>query len=217
MYIIIFTYKCQYIYEIFVLILSSLDIASEICRNNAEKTRRFDLFDNSFGTKYNISSSIEYYSNDNISLGIYKLIVNVFQNCFWSFEISKKMKKLELIKTIIFSIIIIIFAILGFSNHILSTSMLQLFLSREIIIKCINIYRYNKELEIIFEDLKKIFSDKLIKENPGQKIGEIIYIITKYECNISNYKLDLNSKIFKKENNILENKWVEIKKRYQIT
>ena len=83
-------------------------------------------------------------------------------------------------------------------------------------IKYINIYRYNKELEIIFEDLKKLFSDKLLKENPEQKIGEMIYIITKYECNISNYKLDLNSKIFEKENDILEKKWIEIKKRYEI-
>lgn len=200
----------------FLIILSSLDVWSESCRNNAEKTRRCDLFDNSFGTKYNTNYSIEYYSNDDISLGIYKTLVNIFQNCFWSFEISKKMKESELIKTILFSIIIIIFAIIGFSNNVFSIPMLQLFLSKEILIKYINIYIYNKELEIIFEDLKKLFSDKLLKENPEQKIGEMIYIITKYECNISNYKLDLNSKIFEKENDILEKKWIEIKKRYEI-
>lgn len=200
-----------------LIILSSLDVWSEDCRNNAEKARRCDLFDNSFGTKYNTNYSIEYYSNDDISLGIYKTIVNIFQNCFWSLEISKKMKKSALVKTILFFSIIIIFAIFGFSNNIFSIPMLQIFLSKEVLIKYINICRYNKELEIIFEDLKKLFSDKLIKENPEQKIGELVYIVTKYECNISNYKLDLDSKIFEKENDVLENEWIEIKKRYEIT
>ncbi len=198
-----------------LIVLICLGIQSENYRSNAEKKRRSDLFDNSFGTKYNHDKSRGYYSNDEIPKGMYKIATNVFQNCLWSLEISNKMKDKEKIKNIVIGGAIAIFALFGFLNNMISIPVLQLFLSQEFLVKYINLDRYNKELEEIFKELKDLFSRNL-KDNIDIEEARLFNIILRYECNISNWKMDLDSKIYSSEDARLEQEWSKIKDTYDI-
>lgn len=198
-----------------LIVLIYLELQSEHYRNNAEKKRRNDLFDNSFSTKYNHDKSEGYYSNDEIPNGIYKMAINVFQNCFWSLTISTKMKEREKNKNLIIGGIIALFAIFGFIRNTISIPVLQIFLSQEFLIKYIKLDRYNKELENIFNELKEMFSKNLI-DNIENEQAKLLNVIIKYECNILNFKIDLDSDIYSNENDRLEKEWRKIKDYYNI-
>ncbi|WP_305303338.1 hypothetical protein [Romboutsia ilealis] len=198
-----------------LIVLIYLDVQLDYYRSNAEKKRRSDLFDNSFGTKYNHDKSKGYYSNDEIPNGTYKIATNVFQNCFWSLNISTKMKEKEKIKNIAIGGVIVLFAVFGFLNNMISIPVLQLFLSQEFLVKYINLDRYNRELEDIFEELKDLFSRNL-NDNIESEQARVLNIIVRYECNISNWKIDLDSNIFNSEDARLEKEWSKIKNTYNI-
>ncbi|MGL6107712.1 hypothetical protein [Romboutsia sp.] len=198
-----------------LIVLIYLGVQSDYYRSNAEKKRRSDLFDNSFGTKYNHDKSKGYYSNDEIPNGMYKVATNVFQNCFWSLEISTKMKEKEKIKNLVVGIVIALFAVFGFLNNMISIPVLQLFLSQEFLVKYINLDRYNRELEDIFKELKDLFSRNL-NDSIESEQARLLNVIIRYECNILNWKIDLDSKIFNSEDARLEQEWSKMKNTYNI-
>ena len=97
----------------------------------------------------------------------------------------------------------------------ISIPVLQLFLSQEFLVKYINLDRYNRELEDIFEELKDLFSRNL-NDNIESEQARVLNIIVRYECNISNWKIDLDSNIFNSEDARLEKEWSKIKNTYNI-
>lgn len=198
-----------------IAVLLMLELQSDKYRHKAQKSRRNDLLDNAFGTNFNYDRSSGYFTNDEVSEGMYKLGVDIFQNCFWSLEISNKMKVIELIKMCIGAIAILLLAIIGFANNVLSIPVLQIFLSGEFIAKYIKIAEYNSDLEVIFNELKELFDNKN-KELIEKEDVKLLKIILSYECNTSNYKIDLDTNIFRKVNQDLEVKWATIKKIYKI-
>lgn len=190
-------------------------------RSEADKIRRKELIGNSFGKFYNNEPSIEYYNNDEIETGLYKLIFNLSESCFWSLEVSSRMKDKEFIKTLIIGIILVIIAIYGFGNSLIAIPVLQIFLSKDVISRYITIKNYNNELNIIFEDIKSLFIDNPDKNTVmTNKEHKIIDILLRYECNIASSKIKLESKLFssklrkyKLQHLEVEKKWNEIKKQ----
>lgn len=55
----------------------------------AEKAKRKDLFDNAFGTKLAVKNSEGYYTNTGLPPGVYKLGVNNYESCFFTYRILK--------------------------------------------------------------------------------------------------------------------------------
>lgn len=185
-----------------------------------DEIRRNDLIGNSFNKKYNIDKSEKYYNNDEIKDGLYKLLVNIFESCFWSLEVSKKMKGKALKRLLILGFLILIIAIYGLKNTVIALPILQLFLSKDILSRYLTISNYNKELDNVFNDLKNIFMNQTNKNIDEDRA---IAILLKYECNISNSKIMLDSELFDLDNKKmvlkhkeLEEKWSQIKKDYKI-
>ncbi|WP_394900163.1 hypothetical protein, partial [Clostridium butyricum] len=74
--------------SIFSLIfLSILRYTREYYQEKGEAIRRADLIDNSFGTKLSIKSSLDYYSNDDVNNSLYKILINIFENCFFHLQL----------------------------------------------------------------------------------------------------------------------------------
>lgn len=195
-----------------LVILGILKYLVQYNQEKAETIRRKDFIDNSFGTKLHEKSSIEYYDNDEIEEGFYKMSINLFENVFFSSKVSQKMKSKALISSIIPGFIVLGFAIFGFFSSPIALPILQIFLSQLFLSKLVLINDYNKKIEIFFDQLKKIFnSSDLLRSQP-----EIISILIAYESNISNHKLFLDDKIFEKLNPKLTEEWNEIKKKYGI-
>ncbi|WP_027339133.1 hypothetical protein [Halonatronum saccharophilum] len=201
-----------------IVILAILDFIVRHYTEKAEEVRRADFLDNSFGTKFVHNPSKEYYDNDGVEAGLYKMIVNVFENSLFSMEISRRMKEQELVKNIIFIIAVVCLAIYGFSRTAIALPILQLFLSKIFIVNLINICRYHSKVEQIFNEIKALFNEEL--EDNSQNLvkyqANILKIYLAYEANISNLKVSLNSKIYNEMNEELTKKWEGLKVRYNI-
>lgn len=205
--------------SILALILIFLfDIFIEYYREKGELNRRKDFIDNSFGTKLSINSSILYYDNEEICDGLYKALVNVFENSFFSLKITNKMKNQALCKNIIMLVLVVICAFYGFSNSSLALPILQLFLSKYFIEDILTLFKYNSKVEYIFQDIVRLFSNGLSKRTLTTNLTQatVIHILIEYEANIANSKLFLDTKIFNKLNSSLTNEWIKIKEKYSI-
>ena len=101
-----------------VLILSF--IVFEILVNTtffkAEKKRRLDFIDNSFGTKLNGLRSEGYFTNDDISTGVLKLAANCFENSFFTSHITALMKRKEIFKAAVIIFVFITSSAFGNKN-----------------------------------------------------------------------------------------------------
>ncbi|HEY8892391.1 MAG TPA: hypothetical protein VIM70_19325 [Clostridium sp.] len=209
----------NYISIFSIIIISILKYTIDSYQEKAEEKRRTALFDNSFGTMYSLKPSIGYYDSEEIENGIYKLIVNVFESSLISLEVSTKMKDKEVCKNILLTIVILIFAIYGFSRSNTALPILQLFLSQYFILNLIALKKYNSKVENLYNEILNMFSDGLSNNHKSIKKyeGEIVKIIVEYESNISNLKVFLNSNIFNELNNDIMNNWTKLKNNFNIT
>ncbi|MBX4268447.1 hypothetical protein [Clostridium estertheticum] len=201
-----------------IIIISILKYIIESYQEKAEEKRRTDLFDNALGTMYSLEPSIDYYDSDEIGNGIYKLIVNVFENSLYSLEVSTKMKDKEMHKNVLLIIVVLVFAIYGFSRSNTALPILQLFLSQYFILNLIAINKYNSKVEYIYNEIINMFSDGLRNnsKSTNKYKGKIIKIIVEYESNISNLKVFLDSDIFNELNSDIMDKWIGIKNKCNI-
>lgn len=182
---------------------------------NAEENRRSDMFDNSFGTTFNIESSEGYFTNEEMSDGVKKFAVNLFQNSFWSSEISNKMFLPSLIKSLIFSLVMFTAAFWGFNNVPFIIPLFQVYLSAYVVSGTIKLYKYNFQVNQVLKELKEFFaSETSSKSRKG--LAKTIRLYVSYECNISWSMVQLNSKHFSSMNDELEDKWTKIKVKYNI-
>lgn len=181
----------------------------------AEETRRADFFDNSFGTAFNFESSEGYFTNEEIKKGLNRFTVNLFQNCFWSFEISRRMLVPSLIKSLAFALIMFTVAFWGFKNVPVIIPLFQVFLSAYVVSGTVKLYRYNSQVQKILSELKEYFDSGKLGE-PNKVLAKAIRMYVSYECNISWGMVQLNSKLFDSLNDELEDKWSGIKKKYRI-
>lgn len=204
------------IFGFIILLIIERNIQS--FKNNAEEIRRMDFIDNSFGTKYVENSSEGYYDTNEIKHGLYKMMTNVFENSLFSSEISKKMYIQAKLKQTILVIILIGFSVFGFLKTEYIGSILQILLSRQLILKLLDLQEYNQKTNTIFNDLKKLFDSgfKNTIESIDSNLPEIIKIYMEYETNISYKKLSLNSKLYMEMNDELTERWEKIKIKYEI-
>jgi len=182
----------------------------------AERVRRSDFIDNSFGTISNVEQSEKYFSNDAIERGIYKASANLFENCLFTCKISKKMRFRQIMKSSIFALVIIGFAVIGFRNNQLAVPILQLFLSANILGDLIKLLLFVGKNERIFEDLLKLFGDRNFKSSPYLYLPHFLKIYSDYETNLAWAMILLDSKIYKEVNPSLSVEWEALKQKLSI-
>lgn len=204
----------DYLGVIAIVFLVVIEGISQDFKLRAEKVRRKDFFDNSFGTKFVHDSSDEYYDNDEIDYGIQKMFANLFENSFFSFNVSKVMFRKCLPKNLIFLIVIIILSMYGFSRNQFAIPILQLFLSKYFLFNILNTYKFRNETENIFDELKGLSSD--FGKNSKLISSEIrfIKILIDYEVLIAETNIRLDSKVFNQMNQQLTSEWDALKKKY---
>lgn len=204
----------EYISVFSIIYLSILSSVADNYKLKAEKIRRTDFIDNSFGTKFVHDSSDAYYDNDEVEVGIKKCMANLFENAYFSYNVSKEMVRKKTLKNLLFTLIILGLAIYGFSRSNISLPLLQLYLSRYFILDFIRINSFHQRAESCFDELKKISED--IKENRNLTTAEIVFfkILVDYEAGIAESNVVLDSKIFKKLNPSLTSEWEALKSKY---
>lgn len=191
------------IYFILEIIFSSFFI-------KAEQSRIDDYIDNALNSQLSDENSENYYTNEEIQKSIYKLGVNGYENAFFSKNVVKAMIKKQL--PLFICVLVIYLASIFFIEKKLLIKIFQLILPIYIIKEFIKIYSFNSRLQIVLDFYKKIFTTVKLEDRDPLIINNII----SYEKLISSYNMQLDSKIFHKLNDDSSQKWINLKKRYNI-
>ena len=107
---------------------------------------------------------------------------------------------------------------MNYINCAISISIIQLFLSRKVLLNLIYVYRYYNEVNTIYNEIIQLFNDKdkLDSKNADKYKDNIIKLLLFYETSGSSNKVQLNSKIFYENNDMLLDRWNKLKKDYKI-
>ena len=176
--------------------------------HKAENIRNLDFIDNSLDSSFSEKNSKDYFSNDEVKVGINKLGINNFENVFFTKCITSKMLPKEYIKL---SIVFVVFlSVCIFSSKEIITLVFQSALPFTIIQQTFKLYKLNSNVKSIFNNYKLIFKSV----NEESAIQNIINNIIFYEKNLSWAGILLDSKIFKKMNVELSSEWERIKQKH---
>lgn len=160
---------------------------------------RKDFFDNSFETKYvEGRNSEEYFTNDELKAGFYKMGVNLFENVFFTREITAEMKKRKTLPVIMLLVILLVLAFWGYKNIFIGIPILQLFLSVYFLGSLVKLYQLHNCCDSYFISLQKIFSDMEFKSNPDKCKVEIMKLYVDYETSKAWASVKVDSKLYEK-------------------
>jgi len=198
----------------FIVAFAVLSFISETIFYQASIQRREDFIDNSFETTLAENRSQEYYTNDNIASGIYKMAVNGFENSLFTYNIAKKMTAPLWLKNILFAVLILSFSIFGYSSAF--TLLIQLTLPILLLQQAIKHTLFVYRIKRVFENNRRLFNDLKNLNDSKQKRPEIILNVLDYETTLTYGAILLNSKIYNEMNPSLSITWNEIKQEYNI-
>jgi len=166
-----------------IIILFSI---SEFVKNythfEAETHRREDLVDNSFASLIAENRTEGYYTNDNLKSGLYKMGVNNFESCFFSYNIAKKELLCLWSKTIFISLLFIVIAVCRYDKLLIFV--IQLSIPVVLLQQSIKHTLFVSRLKNVLCRYRTLFST--LKKNNNKKYdSEIIRDVLEYEATIA--------------------------------
>ncbi|MBW9330144.1 hypothetical protein D9N18_02030 [Lactococcus raffinolactis] len=175
---------------------------------NAEKSRRKVNIDNSFGINTTMDKTDGYYNNE-LDPSIEKLILNNFENIYFTMNIAKKMVFKEVIKTLIALIVLIIVFNL-FSGTEIILLVFQIVFSGSYLLGLASFLIYFCQVKELYEN----FYQSLITENyySEKLIIRLLGLSVEYEIIKGSHRIKLSTKIFNQLNSTLSQSWDELQK-----
>ncbi len=198
---------------IFICCFVFFDNRANYIFTKAEMKRRLDWLDNSFGTNFSGKKSKDYFTNDHLSPGLYKLSVNCFENSFHTQFIIAKMLPSIITETIIIVLIFVVSAYIG--NREIVRMFFELSLPAILIQKLIKAVYFSSRINEVHDRFKCLFND-LTKLGFENKTAEALKDVIEYETALSWASTPISSKIFFKYQDKLSTDWEEMKQSYQI-
>lgn len=191
-----------------------LDNRANYIFTKAEMKRRLDWLDNSFQTNFSGKKSQNYFTNDHLSPGLYKLSVNCFENSFHTQFIVSKMLPAIMLQTIIIVLLFIISAFIGNSGII--RLFFELALPAVLVQRLIKAIFFSNRIADVHDRFKCLFND-LMKHDFESKTAEALRDILEYETTLAWASTPLDSKLFFKYQDHLAEEWNLLKNEYQIS
>lgn len=189
-------------------------IVEIIMQPMAANERRKGFIDNSLGTKLLEKPVLNYYDNDSIEKGPYKMLVNCYENCFFTYKIIKAMLPKMIAKNAILFILLLLFAYYGIKDNIVAIPFLQLFLSSLFLIELIYHVLFFLRLKNLCDRFKQIFS--FSKSTKNKTIQDAVYMVLEYETTLAYNKSPNSNSVYKKLKDKLTEEWSSIKEYYDI-
>jgi len=195
-----------------------LDIINNyILKPQADSKRRDDFIDNSFGSLFSASSSVGYYDNDEINKGVYKVAVNLFENCFFSYSLVRAITTRKIIIPSIILLVMIIISYYGFSQVPFALTILQALFSANILGLLVKHLILINRLSTIQDSWVSLFQNEDIKEQPMKYQSSIFRYWLQYETLQSKINIGIPDTFFKKHNPVLTREWEELKTKFNIS
>ena len=197
-----------------VCIVVYLDNRANYIFTKAEMKRRLDWLDNSFQTNFSGKKSQNYFTNEHLAPGLYRLAVNCFENSFHTQYIISKMLPAIILQTIIIVLAFIISAFLGNSGII--RLFFELALPAILIQRLIKAIFFSSRIADVHDRFKCLFND-LLQHDFESKTAEALRDILEYETTLSWASTPLDSQIFFQYQDDLADEWNLLKREYQIS
>ncbi|MCF2490761.1 hypothetical protein [Dyadobacter sp. CY347] len=182
----------------------------------ADDKRRDDFIDNSFGSKFSIKNSIDYYDNQEVAKGIYKAAVNQFENCFFTYSLVKIAFIWKIIIPTLMLVLMSILAYYGFSQVPFALTILQSFFSANIIGNLVKHLILMNRLSSIQDSWLQLFQNVNLNEEVSTYQPHILRYWLQYETLHSKINADISPGLFKKNNAKLTKDWSDLKIKYNI-
>lgn len=198
---------------IVIILFAVCEFIANYIHFDAESYRRGDLVDNAWGTKLAEARSENYYTNNDLQSGLYKLAVNNFESCFFSYRIAKESLLSSWMKTGIISLVFLCSAISGFDK--ITILIIQLAIPLVLVQQSIKNTLLVSRLKDVFEKYRTLFNALKI-DNIKNYEAEIIRDILEYETTISWGNILLCDKTYNNMNELLSKQWDELKTEYKI-
>lgn len=179
----------------------------------AASGRRKGFIDNSLGTRLLNRQVIGYYDNDSIKDGAYKMLVNCYENCFFTYNIVKAMLIGIVLKNLTLFMALLIFAYYGVKENVVAIPILQLFLSSLFFIELVYHITFFFKLRNLCEHFRHIFSNR---QNRDKTLENALYMVLEYETTLAYNKSPNSDSVYRKLNSRLTSEWDELKIRYNI-
>lgn len=204
-----------------LIAVNCLSIFFYVCIDNwcsfsfarTEMTRRVDWLDNSFNTNYSGKRSQGYFTNENVSPGLYKLAVNSFENSHHTHFIISKMMTGIFLKTIVVAVLFIISFFYG--NKELLRLLFELPLPVILFQKFFKALIYQSRIENVQDRFKTLFNDLANADFDRYTAGALRGVID-YEATLSWASIPLKGKLFFKYKDQLAQEWEQLKIDYAI-
>lgn len=140
-----------------ICIYGFLDNRANFIFTRAEMKRRLDWLDNSFGTNFSGKKSQGYFTNEQLSPGLYKLAVNCFENSYHSQFIISKMLGNIIFQTVVIILIFIASAYIG--NREIIRLFFELALPAILLQKLIKAIYFTSRMSEVQDRFKSLFND----------------------------------------------------------
>jgi hypothetical protein len=202
---------------IFLLLYFFIEIIIDyILIPQADSKRRDDLLDNSFGSNFSLQSSVGYFDNDEVQIGHYKLAVNLFENCFFTYSLIKSVTINKIILPLSGLIVVAVLAYKGFKEVPIALSLLQALFSAKLLGGLIKHFILMVRLNSIEGVWTGLFQNPLFKTDTIDFKYHIYRNWLHYEALHSKIPAEIPEKKYDKYNPQLTQDWANLKIRYNI-
>ncbi|MDQ3192225.1 MAG: hypothetical protein M3Q58_11595 [Bacteroidota bacterium] len=183
----------------------------------ADSKRRDDFIDNSFGSAFSTNSSVDYYDNDEVSKGLYKAAVNLFENCFFSYSLVKATTLRQVIIPSGMLLLMVVLSYYGLKEVPYTLSVLQAIFSANILGQLIKHLILLNKLSTIQDSWIALFQHGDLKTTTLKYQTSIYRYWLQYETLQSKIKAEIPGNIFNKLNPLLTSEWIKMKIKYNIS
>ena len=182
----------------------------------ADSKRRDDFIDNAFGSKFSPTPSVGYYDTEEVEKGLYKASSNLFENCFFSYSLTKAMTIRKTVLPAIVLLFIVVFAYYGFREVPFALSVLQALFSATLLGDLVKHLILLSRLSNIHDCWINLFQHDDLKTNIVKYQPQIFRLWLQYETLHSRIPAGIPDELFNKHNDKLTREWEDLKKRYNI-
>ena len=202
---------------ILILLFFVLDIVVDyVLLPQAGDKRRDDFIDNSFGTKFSTNSSVEYFDNEELTIGIYKAAANLFENCFFTLSLANQITIKRIVLPALVLLTIWALAFYGFKEMPFALSLLQVLFSTNILGSLIRHLILLNRLNTIQDGWINIFQIADFRTHPDNYRPLVYRNWLRYEALHSKIPANIPIKVFNKLNPKLTEDWKKLKIKYDI-
>lgn len=179
--------------------------------------RRVNFIDNSLGTKLLGADSKYYFDNDELPHGSYKMLVNCFENCFFTYRIAKTMQPSMIVKNAIFITIFVLAAYFGIVNGTIGLPIIQIFISSLFLTSLIHNIKFVLKLKSLLNSFKEMFNVLRDKNFNNKDFAKTIKLFLDYETTLAYNKSGLSDRVYHNLKEDLTDEWGKLKEYYNIS